>query len=191
MSTHIHQHANILSATSRFSPEKFHSRALSLSIYLSLYLSLQASLLYLQRVTERRKGCGSQRENSGKYTQQSVNSKYTVDTRAQLSGRCTGSPSSGEGLHVAQLSASSAQIRSGHRVLATPHREEGCGFAFEVALGARVGLCIKFFLRSRLKVTRECLKKQVFWFCLQFTSSTLVLCVSAYTLCCFISLFSH
>ncbi len=41
---------------------------------------------------------------------------------------------------MAQLSASSAQIRSGHRVLATPHREEGCGFAFEVALGARVGL---------------------------------------------------
>ncbi|ROI47929.1 hypothetical protein DPX16_16352 [Anabarilius grahami] len=82
----------------------------------------QASLLYLQRVTERRKGCGSQRENSGKYTQQSVNSKYTVEACARLSGRCNGSPSTGEGLHVAQLSASSDQIHSlngcqGDRVL--------------------------------------------------------------------------
>lgn len=84
---------------------------LSISLYVSLYLSLQASLLYLQRVTERRKGCGSQRENSGKYTQQSVNSKYTVEACARLSGRCTGSPSTGEGLHVAQLSASSDQVR--------------------------------------------------------------------------------
>lgn len=106
-STHIHQHAKIFSATSRFSPEKSHS----ISLYASLYLSLQASLLYLQRVTERRKGCGSQRENSGKYTQQSVNSKYTVEACARLSGRCTGSPSTGEGLHVAQLSASSDQVR--------------------------------------------------------------------------------
>lgn len=35
-STHIHQHANILSATSRLSPEKSHS--LALSIYLSVSL---------------------------------------------------------------------------------------------------------------------------------------------------------
>lgn len=34
-----------------------------------------------------------------------------------------------------------AQIRSGYRVLITPHWEEGCGFAFEVAPGDRVGLC--------------------------------------------------
>ncbi|KAK2909017.1 hypothetical protein Q8A67_004854 [Cirrhinus molitorella] len=45
-----------------------------------------------------------------------------------------------------------AQIRSGYGALATPHWEEGCGFAFEVALGARVGLCIKFCLRSHLKI---------------------------------------
>ncbi len=123
MSTHIHQHANILSATSRFSPEKFPlSSALSLSIYLSI--SLCRPHYCTCKEWQRGKRLWKSERKLGEIYTAICHSKYTVDTRPQLSGRCTVLKPP-ERAPCAQLSASSAQIRSGHRVLATPHREEG------------------------------------------------------------------